>query len=416
MEQLPDNRRGLHGLNLSSSERAVRVAAWTWTVVGAVLLAAAAAYLLWEPLAVVLAPLLLAGLIIHLLDPLVSGLARRGVARWIGTAVIYLALALGGVVLLAVCAPLVVAQVSSLVEEAPALRERGAELLNGVGASAGIDVHIGADEDPEAIREEVVRETGQALEDDGSRRRLVALLGGMSGAAAGAARMLLVLALGPVLAFYLLADLPRIRQVARRMVPPARREDTAELMAAMSAVVGGYVRGQLVVALFVGVATSAGLALIGLPFWLIVGVVAGVTNLVPFVGPFIGGALGVAIALLTGGWGVALAVVAVVVVVQQLDSQVVGPLVMRRAVALHPAAVVLALVVAGALYGIGGMLIAVPAVAVTKILAEHLWHRHVPWAEEANRPHGELAHHADGARVDAGATAPVVEDVLSPTS
>lgn len=394
-----------------STDRAVRIAAWMWTAVAAVLLAAAAVYLLWEPLAVVLAPLLLAGLIIHLLDPLVTGLARRGVARWIGTAVIYLAMALGGVALIAICAPLVGAQVSSLVEEAPALRERGAELLNRVGASAGIDVQIGADEDPEAIREEVVRETGQALEDDGSRRRLMALLGGMSGVAAGAARMLLVLALGPVLAFYLLADLPRIRQVARRALPPARREETAEVMAAMSAVVGGYVRGQLVVALFVGLATSAGLALIGLPFWLIVGVVAGVTNLVPFVGPFIGGALGVAIALLTGGWGLALAVVAVVVVVQQLDSQVVGPLVMRRAVALHPAAVVLALVVAGALYGIGGMLVAVPAVAVVKILAEHLWHRHVPWAEPADADDGEPGAVRGGARVDTLAGTPA--DVLS---
>ncbi|HVM20586.1 MAG TPA: AI-2E family transporter, partial [Egibacteraceae bacterium] len=83
--------------------------------------------------------------------------------------------------------------------------------------------------------------------------------------------------------------------------------------------------------------------------------------------------------------------------VQQVESQVLQPLVMRRTVSLHPAVVVLALLAAGAVYGIGGMLLAVPAVAALKVVAEYLWRRHIPWAED---PELDELKEADGAQVE----------------
>ena len=84
------------------------------------------------------------------------------------------------------------------------------------------------------------------------------------------------------------------------LIPPDRRDEVKGLMDRISQAVGGFFRGQLLVALFVGVASSIGLWAIRLPFWLLVGIVAGVFNLVPLIGPFIGGGLAVVIALVAG--------------------------------------------------------------------------------------------------------------------
>ncbi|MFO8075801.1 MAG: AI-2E family transporter, partial [Egibacteraceae bacterium] len=126
------------------------------------------------------------------------------------------------------------------------------------------------------------------------------------------------------------------------------------------------------------------------------GVAAGVSNLVPFIGPFIAGVLGVLVALFTDGVGLAILVVVVMVVVQQGDSQLVSPLVMGKTVRLHPLVVLLALLVAGTLYGIFGLLVAVPLVAGANVLLSHLWRTRVPWAGEdepapPRRPRGRRA-------------------------
>ncbi|HVM21094.1 MAG TPA: AI-2E family transporter, partial [Egibacteraceae bacterium] len=222
------------------TDRAVRLAAWIWTAVGAVVLAGVLLYLVWKPLLVILAPVLFAGLIVYLLDPLVTRIADRGLPRWAATAAVYLLFLAVGAAVIVGTAPIVGQQGAALVEQAPDLRERGTELLNRAGASAGLDLHLGGDEDTGEIAEEVVRETEQAMADEASRRRMMAVLAGVTGVAAGAAKLLLLLALGPILAFYLLADLPRVKALAVRLAPPQRRTEVSDLTAALSSVVGGY--------------------------------------------------------------------------------------------------------------------------------------------------------------------------------
>jgi predicted PurR-regulated permease PerM len=206
------------------------------------------------------------------------------------------------------------------------------------------------------------------------------LIGGISGFALGVLQVVIVFTLGPVIAFYLLVDLPRLGRWVRSLIPPQYRDEAVEVALKLHLVVGGFIRGQLLVALFVGVATSVGLALVGLPFWLLLGVTAGLANLIPLLGPLVAGALGVSIALVTDGVGLAVLVLVVMVVVQQLDNQVVSPLVMGRNVRVHPLVVLLALAVAGAVYGILGLLMAVPTVAAGNVLATHFWQTRVPWA------------------------------------
>jgi predicted PurR-regulated permease PerM len=183
--------------------------------------------------------------------------------------------------------------------------------------------------------------------------------------------------LGPIIAFYLLVDLPRLRQVAVGLVPQRSKDEVLVVAGRLNRAIGGFFRGQLAVALIVGVMVSIGLALIGLPFWLLVGMVAGLFNVIPLIGPWVGGIPGVVIALTTRDVGTAVWVVIVMLAAQQIDNHFITPNVMQRAVKLHPAAVMVALLAGGTIGGFFGLLVAVPTAAVIKIIVGHLWRTYV---------------------------------------
>jgi predicted PurR-regulated permease PerM len=105
--------------------------------------------------------------------------------------------------------------------------------------------------------------------------------------------------------------------------------------------------------------------------------IAGLFNIVPLIGPWIGGVPGVIVALTTGDLGQAIGVVVVMVAAQQIDNHFITPYVMQRAVKLHPAAVILALLAGGSIAGFAGLLVAVPTAAVLKIVIGHLWRVHI---------------------------------------
>jgi predicted PurR-regulated permease PerM len=157
------------------------------------------------------------------------------------------------------------------------------------------------------------------------------------------------------------------------MVPERSRAEVAYVGRRLNSAVGGFLRGQLVVAIIVGVMLSVGYRLIDLPFWMLIGMVGGVLNIVPFLGPWVGGILGVAIALTTADFSTAVWAVVVAVVVQQIDNNFVSPSVLRATVRLHPAVTLLVLVLAGALAGFWGIVIAVPLVAGLKIISGYWW-------------------------------------------
>jgi predicted PurR-regulated permease PerM len=343
--------------------------------VGALLLAWIAWRVLARPVAVILPPLLLTTVIVYVLAPIVSALSDRGCPRWLGTLLAYLiAIAAMGVVV-AVLVPMVNDQFRVFVDNLPELVNELGATLNRRLAPFGVHLPIG-----EAINGDALSASIERALEGGGLTTLAGVIGGLSGLAVGLLQVVIVFALGPVIAFYMLVDLPRLGRWVRGLIPPRHRDEAIEVALRLHNVVGGFIRGQLLVALFVGVATSIGLAVVGLPFWLLIGVIAGLTNLIPLLGPLVAGALGLSIALVNDGIGLALLVLVVMVVVQQVDNHVVSPVVMGRHVQVHPLVVLLALVVAGTVYGLLGLLIAVPLVAAGNVLVTHFWHTRVPWA------------------------------------
>lgn len=330
---------------------------------------------------VVWPPLILAGAIVFILNPAVSALQRRGVPRLAGTALSYLAFFAGVALVGLIVAPLASSQTEELADELPRLRADVERWIND-RAEQSQDWIITLPSVGE-IESEVGGGSGTGLSDTLDTVRDV---GGR------VVHVLLIVILAPIIAFYLLVDLPRLMAVARALVPDRAREEVFVLAGRLNRAVGGFFRGQLLVALIVGVMISVGLAVIDLPFWLIVGMFAGLCNVVPLVGPWAGGILGVVIALTTRDVSTALWVVAIMAIAQQIDNHLISPLVMQRAVKLHPAVVMLALLVGGTTSGVFGLLIAVPAAAVLKILLGHVWHTYV-----LEEPLGQLAARADRA-------------------
>lgn len=348
-----------------------------WAAVGIALFLALLGVVLWT-VRVVFPPLILAGAIVFLLNPVVTRLQRRGVPRAGGAALSYLGFfAAVGIVVMALT-PVVRTQVDEFRDEWPDVKQK-------------IDRWV--DQRAEDSKGTAFEFTRKELYDSFSQSDLTVRqqIDRVRDVGVRVFHGLLILVLGPIIAFYFLVDLPHLRRVADSLIPDTARDEVLVVSRRLNRAIGGFFRGQLLVALIVGLICSTGLLLIGLRFWLLIGMIAGLFNIIPLIGPWIGGVPGVVVALTTGDVRQAILVVAIMAGAQQVDNHFITPYVMQRAVKLHPAAVILALLAGGSLFGFAGLLLAVPATAVLKILLSHFWRVHVlgepldVWAEAGER-------------------------------
>ncbi len=165
--------------------------------------------------------------------------------------------------------------------------------------------------------------------------------------------------LAPVFGFYFLRDRRQIGQWLLSLTPVEKRDMIVHILREMRRETAGYLRGQLMVSAVVGGLTALGLMFCGVPAWLLLGVIMGVLEMIPYVGPFLGGVL-VALFSLPGGLARTLWALGVVIVVQQLEGGMLSPQLMSDATRLHPVAVVLCVMLGGTAGGIGGILLSVP--------------------------------------------------------
>ncbi|MCR4427715.1 MAG: AI-2E family transporter, partial [Firmicutes bacterium] len=179
------------------------------------------------------------------------------------------------------------------------------------------------------------------------------------------------LLLAPVIAFYLTRDFDSIRERFASWIPPAMRDQVMGILRDIDRALAGFVRGQLIVCSFVGVSTGLTLAILGVRFAAPIGFVVGVLEIVPYFGPI----LGMIPAVLMGAAKsptTALLTAAAFIGIQQVESAVISPKIMGDSVGLHPLAVIFALLVGARLFGVLGILLAVPVAACLSILSERL--------------------------------------------
>ncbi|HVL52534.1 MAG TPA: AI-2E family transporter, partial [Actinomycetota bacterium] len=175
-----------------------------------------------------------------------------------------------------------------------------------------------------------------------------------------------------VLTVYFASSLPTLQDGVSSLFPPEKREEYRALMDRATEKIGGYTSGQLTVSLIAGVSAFIAFLIIGLPFPAALGMWVSITTLIPSVGALVGAILCVLVASFVG-LGTAVITALYILVYQQIENYVISPRIMKKAVDLTPAAVIISVLIGGSLLGFVGALLALPLAAAAKVVVRDLW-------------------------------------------
>jgi predicted PurR-regulated permease PerM len=188
-----------------------------------------------------------------------------------------------------------------------------------------------------------------------------------------------------IVAYYWMTEKAIIKRLILGLFPLDRRDRAHLLWDNIEHKLGGWARGQVVLMLIIGIGSTIVYAILGLPFWFLLGIFAGLTEVIPIIGPFLGGGLAFLVAL-GDSWQKAIVVLIFVVILQQIEGNVIVPRVMRNAVGLTPLSVLLAVLVGTALLGPLGAILAIPFAAAVQVLVSELLRTREEENDEAQRP------------------------------
>jgi predicted PurR-regulated permease PerM len=344
-----------------------KTAAWAWRLL--VILAAIVA-VLWvvTKIEIIVVPVALATMLAALLLPVVDFLDRRGAPRGGAVALVLL----GGI---AVVGGILTFVVSQFIEGAPALVEQVSASIKGVGDwLTNGPLHINQQQIDSARKSAI-----EALQNNQAKLTSGALstAGTVTEIVTGALLVLFTL-------IFVLHGGRNIYAFITKVFPENSRERVRDAGRAGFRSLIGYVRATFLVALVDAVGIGTGLAIMGIPLALPLASLVFLGAFIPLVGAVIAGFLAVVVALIAKGWIFALITLGLIIAVQQLEAHVLQPLVMGRAVSIHPLAIVLAIAGGGVLAGVVGALLAVPTHAFVNSAMRVLLAKD-PAAEEAEQ-------------------------------
>jgi predicted PurR-regulated permease PerM len=182
---------------------------------------------------------------------------------------------------------------------------------------------------------------------------------------------LLAYAVVPFIAFYLLKDMKDLHRAGMMLVPQAYRKQVLAVMRDINESLGNYIHGQMIVALIVGLCAYLGYWLIGMPYPLLLAAFVCLTNVIPYIGPLIGAAPAVVIAL-TISTKMLLLVIMVNLIIQMLEGNILSPNIVGKSLHLHPILIIMALLAGETIGGIVGMIVAVPILAICKVVINRI--------------------------------------------
>ena len=333
------------------------------------------AYLLLQLLAAVfggargaLLTLFLASIFAYLTSPIVRSLEKRGVPRFLGVLLVYLGLGF----FLGLASFLIADMVNVLARFATELPRILTPLLTWI---ENIPSRVGQVEIPPAL-EGAFAQAAQSLQIllEGfnqtllqALRALLAQGGNLLGFLTSLVGGILQLFAALIISIYLLYDLPKISQTLFQAVPLPYQPLVADIAIKLDRAVGGYIRGQIQVAFWVGLLVGLGLWAFGIPLAGSLGLLAGMFNIIPFAGAVISTVPALLLAL-TVGWPQMIAALGVIVLANQVEAHFLSPRILGQATSLHPVSVIAAILVGSSLYGLAGALVAVPLLAFLKVL------------------------------------------------
>ena len=315
-------------------------------------------HVLWP----IFVPLLVSSALAYVLDPVVVWCERLGMARRRAILVTLLGAAVLVILVFVFVVPRLAAQFGESAQRLPALVQ---VLLEETQPALGALRRFN-----EGLYESVNDRINEYVQDPSLLTTPILEwfhtgVGGVMGLTTGLFEVILI----PFFVYYILRDLPKLRQNVEMLIPPRHRTTVHEVFDRVAAVGSNVIRGQFTVCAVMAVLDSIGFVALGVPMPIFLGVCAGFGHLIPYVGPIAAAFLTVSLtALESPEWWRILGVIGVIASVQALESVVLTPFILGSRLELHPFWVLAGITIAGHLFGILGMILATPVIAVSRVL------------------------------------------------
>ncbi|MTH53822.1 AI-2E family transporter [Bacillus mangrovi] len=302
-------------------------------------------------------PMLIAGVLFFIFSPIVRFFERNRIPRTLAILIIYL-IFIGLMVMLgAFAGPLLSQQFTDLINNFPDYVNQLIQFIQNLSQSSWFTWVMTQDYVS-------IEKIEQALTDFSAKipQNLTSSVSAVLGVVTNITLTIITV---PFILFFMLKDGHKFPVQAVRVLPNTYRHEGIKIFHDLYETLGAYIQGQLLVSIFVGTGCFIGFSIIGMEYALILGIVVSISNIIPYLGPFIGAAPAVIIGLLESPTKGLLAAL-VVLVVQQIDGNLLSPLIIGKRINTHPLTIILLLIGAGSFGGILGMILAVPTYAVLK--------------------------------------------------
>lgn len=332
---------------------------WKWIFAGTCLLLG---IIILFKVRIILGPFLLAFIIAYLLNPFVVWLEGYKISRNKAIALVFSLIILGCAAIIFLIIPVIYNELSKLAVILPQTIQSVTDAIEGFRnqfKATGLPSRVALVFDQHLVEGEII------LAD-----RLNRFLDNLPKVLSSVTLYML----SPVIAIYFLADWKGIGKGFLRIIPQRGRMEWQRLWQDINHVVRQYLRGDLLIAVIVGTLIGIGVKLVGMDYALLIGLICGVFDLIPYFGPVLGAVPSILLAL-THSPEMAVKVALIIFLVQQLEGNVISPKLMGDSVGLHPLWVVFALLACGEIAGFWGMFLAVPLAAVIRVVFKHVYFR-----------------------------------------
>lgn len=303
----------------------------------------------------ILSPLFIGLLIAWLLEPGIRYFTKNKVGRKLATVVVYLIFAFLLILIIALIVPEFISQVNELIGKVPDFLKSVNTFINDAFKNTG-------DVDLSGIKKSLIETINNYVNNFASRN-----LTGIVEKLGSSIKVISNFLLGLLIAFYLSLDFSKVSKYITIVVPNRFHEDLLKIKKPLNEMLRNYVNGTLLSCLFVMILSLIGFLISGVSSPLLFAIFCAITNLIPYFGPYIGGIPVVAVGFAMNPY-VGLGCLITVLIVQILEGNILNPLIVGKAVSLHPITLMLSLLVFEYFFGILGMVIAVPIVATLKII------------------------------------------------
>ncbi len=308
----------------------------------------------------ILTPFVLGVVIAYLLNPLIKRFSRKGIKRTTGAAIVTVLFYSLLIILIVVIAPIIAKESADLIDKMPEYMDKLFKLA--APYTIWFQENIGAN---------YIADAKEFMKENASK--ILSISGGLAGGIAAGGQavigMATILILTPLVSFFMMREWPAITDWVEDLIPRQHEQMIQDIIKQIDVKLSGFIRGQLTVAFLLGLIYAIALTVAGLNYGFLIGITAGVLSIIPLVGSTVGLLISVAVAWFQTGELTYVGIIAAIFIVGQIvEGNILSPKLLGDSVGLHPLWILFALMAGGALFGILGMLLAVPVAAVVGVL------------------------------------------------